>query len=102
LLGRDGYTAIARRLLAMRDAYATGIAAIPGLTVFGVPDLTIVAFGAAGLDMPAVAAGMAERGWVPGQVQQPPGLHLMLSLLHEPVRERYLADLAAAVAEARP
>jgi sphinganine-1-phosphate aldolase len=99
-LGRDGYTAIARRLLAMREAYEAGIAAIPGLAVFGRPDLSILAFGAADRDMPTVAKNMAARGWVPGMVHEPPGLHLMLSLLHEPAREHYLADLAAAVAEA--
>jgi sphinganine-1-phosphate aldolase len=101
-LGRDGYRAIAARLLAMRAAYAEGIAAIPDLSVIGTPDLSILAFGSARLDMEAVASAMAARGWVPGRVHQPPGLHLMLSLLHEPVRERYLADLAAAAAEVRP
>jgi sphinganine-1-phosphate aldolase len=101
-LGRDGYRAIAARLLAMRAAYAEGIAAIPDLSVIGTPDLSILAFGSARLDMEAVASAMAARDWVPGRVHQPPGLHLMLSLLHEPVRERYLADLAAAAAEVRP
>ena len=50
--------------------------------------------------MEAVATGMTRRGWVPGLVRRPPGLHLMLSLLHEQAREHYLADLAAATAEA--
>jgi glutamate/tyrosine decarboxylase-like PLP-dependent enzyme len=99
-LGRDGYTRIAERLLAMADAYAAGIAAIPGMRVFGAPDLSILAFVATGRDMQAVADGMAGRGWVPGLVRRPPGLHLMLSLLHEGARERYLADLAAATVEA--
>lgn len=101
-LGRDGYRAIAARLLATRKAYAEGIAAIPGLSVIGAPDLSILAFGSASLDIEAVAAAMAARGWVPGRVHQPPGMHLMLSLLHEPVRAQYLADLAAAAAEVRP
>lgn len=99
-LGRDGYTRIAERLLAMADGYVAGINAIPGMRVFGAPDLSIVSFGAGARDMEAVAAGMAQRGWIPGLVRRPPGLHLMLSLLHEPARERYLADLAAATAEA--
>lgn len=95
-LGREGYRALAVRLLAMRDAYVEGIGAIPGMGVFGAPDLSILAFGAAELDMGAVAAGMEARGWVPGLVRDPPGLHLMMSLLHEPARERYLGDLRAA------
>jgi glutamate/tyrosine decarboxylase-like PLP-dependent enzyme len=99
-LGREGYMAIAERLLAMADGYVAGINAIPGMRVFGAPDLSILAFGADGRDMEAVAAGMARRGWVPGLVRRPPGLHLMRSLLHEPARAAYLADLAAATGEA--
>ena len=100
-LGCEGYTAIAERLLAMTDAYVAGIHDIPGMAVFGRPDLSIIGFGAAGRDMGAVAAGMSERGWVPGMLRDPPGLHMMMSLLHEPARPRYLADLRAAL-EAAP
>ena len=99
-LGREGYCAIAERLLAMRDAYVAGIEGIAGMRVFGAPDLSILSFGAAGRDMNSVAAGMSARGWIPGMVRKPPGLHLMMSLLHEPVRERYVADLGEAVAGA--
>ncbi|MGH7211264.1 MAG: hypothetical protein ACREF1_07365, partial [Acetobacteraceae bacterium] len=101
-LGRDGYRIIAARLLAMRDAYVGGIEAIPGMRIFGRPELTIMAFGAAAVDMSAVAHAMAARGWVPGLVRRPPGLHMMASLLHEEAREQYLGDLAAAVAAAPP
>ena len=52
--------------------------------------------------MNSVANGMQARGWVPGMTREPPGLHLMMSLLHEPARPAYLRDLAAAVAEAAP
>jgi len=72
------------------------------MTVFGRPDLSILAFGAPAKDADSIAAGMAARHWVPGMVRTPPGLHLMMSLLHEPAREDYLRDLAASVAEAKP
>lgn len=98
-LGRDGYRAIAERLLATRRAYAGGIAAIPHLSVIGTPDLSILAFTSDRSDMEALAQAMAARGWVPGRVHRPDGLHLMLSLLHEPVCEHYLRDLRAAAAE---
>jgi hypothetical protein len=72
------------------------------MQVYGKPDLSILAFGAPEKDADSIAAGMAKRDWVPGMVRTPPGLHLMMSLLHEPAREPYLKDLAAAVAEAAP
>jgi glutamate/tyrosine decarboxylase-like PLP-dependent enzyme len=99
-LGRPGYEAIATRLLAMADSYVEGITAIQGMQVFGKPDLSILAFGAPTRDMQAIANFMASRAWIPGLVSHPPGLHLMLSLLHEPARPEYLTDLAAAVAAA--
>ena len=102
-LGRAGYRTIAERLMAMRDAYVAGIEAIgSGMHVFGQPDLTILSFGSDEVDMGAVAQGMAERGWVPGMVRTPPGLHMMMSLLHEPARPQYLKDLTDALAAAAP
>jgi len=101
-LGRAGYRELARRLLAMRAGYVEGIETIPGMRVFGAPELSIIAFGNAALDMGSVAEGMEARGWVPGLTRRPPGLHIMMSLLHEPVREQYLADLRDAAKAAAP
>ena len=81
-------------------AYRDGISAIDGLQLLTEPDLSIINFGAETMAVSDIAAGMQRRGWLPGMTQQPAGLHAMLSLLHEPAREAYLADLAAAVAEA--
>ena len=100
-LGRDGYRRIARDLMTMRDGYIAGIEAIPGFTVFGKPHLTLLGFGASDLDMARVAEGMQKRGWVPGMLKAPHGLHLMLSMLHAEARPDYLRDLAASADEVR-
>lgn len=96
-LGRDGYRQIARRVMAVRDAYLEGLEAIPGMTIRGEPALANIAFGCDDIDMGKVATLMSERGWLPGQLKAPPSLHLMLSLHHEPAREAYLGDLAECV-----
>lgn len=101
-LGREGYRELARRLLTMRAAYVADIEAIPGMRIFGAPELSIIAFGNPALDIGSLAEGMASRGWVPGLTRTPPGLHMMMSLLHEPVRAHYLADLRAAAQAAAP
>jgi len=100
-LGRAGYRKIARDLMLMRDAYVEGIEKIPGFRVYGKPHLTLLGFGAADLDMSRVAEGLQKRGWVPGMLKDPPGLHLMMSLLHAEARADYLRDLAASAAEVR-
>ena len=100
-LGIDGYTTVARDLMEMVDGYVAGIEAIDGLKMHAKPDLTIINFGSDEVDIFRVAEVMAESEWVPGMTQRPKGLHAMLSMLHAPAREDYLADLAKAVEKTR-
>lgn len=100
-LGRQGYLEVAERCLKMVRGYIDGIDAIEGLQVWGKPDLSIISFGSDVLDIYAVAERMQSRGWLPGLVRAPRAMHLMLSLLHEPVQAEYLEHLRTAVAEVR-
>lgn len=95
-LGRDGYQAIARDLLANARAYRDGILGMQGFHMHAEPDLTILSFGSHDIDIFAAADRMAEDGWLPGRTQDPRGMHLMLSMFHEPAREDYLSSLGAA------
>ena len=104
-LGVDGYRRAAARLAAMADDYVADIEAIEGMRMIARPDFTIINFRSERVDMAAVASGMADRGWLPTLTRRPVGLHMMMSLLHEPARPAYVSDLRAAVAgaaEARP
>ena len=98
-LGEEGYLRVTRRVLATRQAYQQGVEAL-GFHTLGRPELSILAFGSTRHDIAAVGQGMVRRGWLAGYVKNPPGLHLMLNLTHEPVVGEYLADLAASVEEA--
>ena len=98
-MGEDGYVETARNILEVARAYRRDIEA-SGLRILGEPDLSILAFTSDAVDMQAVSDGMARRGWIPGVVRQPFGLHLMLSMLHTPAREDYIRDLRHAVDEA--
>jgi len=100
-LGESGYRDAARRLAEMTDAYVAGIEAIDGLHMLARPDLSIINFGADGFDIFAVAEAMARHGWLPALTRRPKGMHAMMSMLHEPAREEYLARLAEAAAEVR-
>lgn len=100
-LGTAGYEDAARRLGAMTDAYVAGLRAIDGVTLWAEPDFTIINYGAEAVDIFAVAKAMQARGWVPGLTRNPKGIHAMLSMLHEPARAAYLADLTASLDEAR-
>ncbi|MGI9478108.1 MAG: pyridoxal phosphate-dependent decarboxylase family protein [Hyphomicrobiaceae bacterium] len=100
-LGRDGYTAIADQLLTGIEQLRAGVADIPGLTVLGRPELSIVAIGGDGLDIFRVAEHMRDKGWVPGLLQEPKALHRMMSMLHVASMPAYLDDLTAATEATR-
>ena len=98
-LGEEGYLEITERLLKSVRAYKEGINAIDGLKVWGEPDLSIFTFGSDEMDIYAVAERLAAKGWLVGLNREPRGIHFTMSMIHQPVREEYLADLAVAVAD---
>jgi sphinganine-1-phosphate aldolase len=98
-LGEDGYMRVTKRVLATRQAIADGVCQL-GFEVWGNPLLSILAYGSSREDIYAVADRLGEKGWFVGRLAEPRGIHLMLNLTHEPVVDRYLADLAAARKEA--
>ena len=99
-LGEEGYLDKTRRILATRRHIEDGTRAL-GLEVWGSPELSIVAFGSRELDIFAVAEEMTRRGWFVSRLAEPPGIHLMLNLTHEPVVGTYLDNLGAAVTAVR-
>jgi glutamate/tyrosine decarboxylase-like PLP-dependent enzyme len=100
-LGADGYRRIAATVMQARERLVAGLARIDGLHVWGEPDLWAVAYGAEDCEIHAVADAMTARRWSVGRVRKPPGIHLMLTPVHAPIVDDYLADLAAAVATVR-
>lgn len=100
-LGLEGYERVARELMEFIDRYKSGVEAIDGLQVLGRPHLSIVAFGARDFDIFAVAERLSSKGWLPGLVQRPKAIHRMMSLLHAPSLDEYLADLRDCVASVR-
>ncbi len=97
-LGEEGYRRVAQRVIHTRQVLQEGVAEL-GLKTFGDPRLSILAFGSPQRDIAALGKGLSERGWVVGYVTEPPGIHHMLNLTHEPVAERYLSDVADVLRE---
>ena len=100
-LGIAGYTAVAERLSEMIDKYVDGIEAIEGLYMLAKPDATIINYGSRDFDIFSVAERFGEKGSLLGLTREPRGMHAMMSMLHEPVRDQYLRDLEAAVTQVR-
>ena len=100
-LGAEGYRALAAELMAGMDQYREGLTAIDGLQVVGRPDLAVIAFTSHEVDMMRVAGKLSAKGWLPGLIRKPVGIHRMMSMLHTASNDRFLADLRDAVGSIR-
>ncbi|MCL4235141.1 MAG: aspartate aminotransferase family protein [Deltaproteobacteria bacterium] len=103
-LGREGYLALAKRIMDARERIFEGFATIPGIEILGTPAMGVFAFRHAGGGEFAIAEAMDERGWKLDRQQNPTALHMMLSPAHLDFVDEFLADLRACVAlvEAEP
>ncbi len=98
-LGEEGYVEIMRGLMATTARLRNGIAELPGLAILGSPAGPLLAFTSQRDDINAIGDVMDDRGWHLGRVNNPSGLHMMISPLHATNADEFLADLADAVAD---
>ncbi|HWP67576.1 MAG TPA: aminotransferase class V-fold PLP-dependent enzyme [Candidatus Limnocylindria bacterium] len=101
--GREGYTRLHVGLLELTARYMAGVRAA-GCRILGAPPMSVFAFTPddPAVDPNAVADRLLEREWaLLRQPTTPPSLHLLLTPRHEPACERFVADLADAVAAVR-
>jgi len=97
-LGEAGYMRLARVILDTTVKIRAGIEAIPGLHVWGKPDMSIHAFGSTSIDIMAVGDVMDARGWHLDRQTNPAGLHMMVTPNHAKIVDAFLSDLRFAVA----
>ncbi len=93
--GHAGYAKLAETVMRTTRALIHGINRIPGLEVWGEPDMSVLAFGSRTLDIYAVADGMSAKGWYVNRQAVPPAIHLVVTPAHEPIVDAYLRDLEA-------
>ncbi|MGQ0824349.1 MAG: pyridoxal phosphate-dependent decarboxylase family protein [Actinomycetota bacterium] len=100
--GEAGYLDATRRILDAAVSVKRGVGNIEGLEVIGDP-LWNVALRARDLDIYRVLDVLGQHGWSLNGLQDPPSIHLCVTLRHTQlgVMDRFLADLAKAVDEVR-
>jgi glutamate/tyrosine decarboxylase-like PLP-dependent enzyme len=101
-LGREGYVRLAREVRETTRKLRDGIEAIPELSVWASPAMSVMSFGSEQLDIAAVGDVMDERGWHLDRQNGPDALHMMVSPAHAAVADAFLDDLREAVARHGP
>ncbi len=104
-LGETGYLELARRVKHTTEALVAGIRAIPELQLLAPPDMSLLAFNSNQIDIFLLADLMRDRGWYVqpqlGYQDYPANIHLSIDPGNYGLEAPFLADLRAAVAEAR-
>jgi glutamate/tyrosine decarboxylase-like PLP-dependent enzyme len=102
-LGMEGYTEIVGGLAELTTRFRSVADGLDGIELVGAPIGPVLAFRATrgGVDLHAVADGMAERGWYLNRNIQPRGIQVMLSPGHAQVMDKLIADLTESVATVR-
>jgi glutamate/tyrosine decarboxylase-like PLP-dependent enzyme len=101
-IGEQGYLDNTRKILAAAEVIKQGIGEIEELYILGDP-LWDIAFSSDQLNIYNVVDYMSHKKWSLNGLQNPPAVHICLTLRHaQPgLAERFVADLRQAVAHAR-
>jgi sphinganine-1-phosphate aldolase len=102
-MGTNGYRDLARKTCKALDALRKGIEKIPELYVMGDPEVVVgplLAYGSRDTEVNIFAVGdqMDAKGWKINRLQNPDGLHAMITAQHATVTADYLRDLKESVA----
>jgi sphinganine-1-phosphate aldolase len=96
-VGRSGYLDACMRIVGTTKQLAERIAANPELEVVGRPLVSVVAFRAKDLNVYDIADAMSARGWHLNALQNPPAMHVAVTLPIVKVWERLAKDLEEVV-----
>jgi sphinganine-1-phosphate aldolase len=123
-LGEHGYLDLAKKALDAADHFRRGVESIPGLSLVGKGDATIVTYSTVeavesaadkalwtkvkrvagvrrGEPIYAIADRMEARGWTIDRQQTPAAIHMTVTANHGDIVKDYLDDLAESAKEVR-
>jgi glutamate/tyrosine decarboxylase-like PLP-dependent enzyme len=100
-LGEDGYVELAGSIMRSKQKLVDCIESSEDLVLLGEPELSIVAFGSDTVDVFSLAKALESRGWLPNAFTGPNMIHVRFTPAHEPVMDRFVADMEASVDEVR-
>ena len=100
-LGEEGYLALSRKVLRATERIRSGIGAMDGARLLG-DSLMVAAFDTKNQNVYQVTENMSARGWFLNGLQNPPGVHIAVTLrhAHPRVTRRFLSDLRKSMKEA--
>jgi sphinganine-1-phosphate aldolase len=97
-MGEDGYVQCTKKVVAAARQLADGISSIEHLELCCPPDAMVVAWSSTKLNIYAISDEMTKRGWNLNALQNPPAVHVCVTLPVSDAIAELLADLKESVA----
>lgn len=93
--GGNGYVDNTRKVISTSRYIESGLREIPGLIVYGKPQMSVVAVGSNVFDVFRLVASLSGLGWNLNRLQYPSGFHFCVTLQHtmEGVADQFLEDI---------
>ncbi|XP_023230613.1 sphingosine-1-phosphate lyase-like, partial [Centruroides sculpturatus] len=93
--GEDGYIETTRRIVKTTRYIENGLRSIPGIFIFGKPQMSVIALGSKEFDIFCLISLLNERGWNLNNLQYPSGFHICVTLQHteEGIADSFLHDI---------
>ena len=98
-LGEDGFRARVQRIVQATQEIAKGIEDIPGIYLMTQNPSMVVCFSSEDMDIYSIGNRMSKKGWTLNELQNPPCLHLCVTLNVAPKAALFLKELQYAVEE---
>lgn len=103
-VGEDGYTKACHAIVSTRSNIEDAIKQderLSSLSIIGKPLVSVVAFRSATLDIYEIADGMSEKGWHLNALQDPPAVHVAVTMPIVGAWKELVDDLVKVVAEVK-
>lgn len=96
-LGEEGYLEFSRKTIEGAERLFRGITELPGMEIVGKPAMTVFAFTSNSGNIFSIASRMEQRGWRLHRQNNPPSIHLVVTLNHLSIIDQFLEDLKSSV-----
>ncbi|XP_073337462.1 sphingosine-1-phosphate lyase 1 [Pagrus major] len=99
-MGESGYIDATKKIISTARKIKTEIRKIKGVTVFGDPEVSVVAIGSDVFDIFRLSNALTTKGWNLNTLQYPSSIHICCTVLHtQPgVADRFVRDVKEQVA----
>ena len=93
-IGENGYIELTQKTMSATKVIYDFIQKSEHLSLIGNPIMSLLAFNSEKHDIYHIADLLSEKGWYIGRLQNPPGIHLVVSQIHaDGAAENFIADL---------